>query len=230
MPYFYDPNNNINVLFIHIPKTGGSSIEDYLYKKYNIERDIKSLFSHSKELLKIDDFKCGPMQHRTYDSIMKYEKLLNINKNNLKVFAVVRNPYYRAISDLFYLKLIEHNFKPSKVYNAFKIFINGNIKKHGNHSFPQYLFVCDKNGNLHKNIHIMKTETLNDDMKKYGYEDFNIISNTNIQTNKINNDSLYEKYLNSDIIKEINKIYSKDFILFNYPKKNPEKYILQKKV
>ena len=42
MPYFKD--NNINILFIHIPKTGGSSLEVYFSKKFNIPLNNKSLF------------------------------------------------------------------------------------------------------------------------------------------------------------------------------------------
>ena len=38
MPYF----KKINLLFIHIPKTGGTSIENYFYKKYDIERNVQS--------------------------------------------------------------------------------------------------------------------------------------------------------------------------------------------
>ena len=42
MPYF---NNNIKpVLFIHIPKTGGTSVEQYFSKKYSIPLDYRSLY------------------------------------------------------------------------------------------------------------------------------------------------------------------------------------------
>ena len=34
MPYF--KNDNVNILFIHIPKTGGSSVETYLSNHFNI--------------------------------------------------------------------------------------------------------------------------------------------------------------------------------------------------
>jgi hypothetical protein len=40
MPYF--KNENINLLFIHIPKTGGTSVEQYFSKKYNVELNYKS--------------------------------------------------------------------------------------------------------------------------------------------------------------------------------------------
>ena len=34
MPYFH--NKDVNLLFIHIPKTGGSSLETYFSKKFNM--------------------------------------------------------------------------------------------------------------------------------------------------------------------------------------------------
>ena len=37
MPYF--TKNNTNILFIHIPKTGGSSLEKYFSNKYDIPLD-----------------------------------------------------------------------------------------------------------------------------------------------------------------------------------------------
>lgn len=47
MPYF--KNDNVNVLFIHIPKTGGTSIENYFSSKFNIKLD-KSLYLLTNQL------------------------------------------------------------------------------------------------------------------------------------------------------------------------------------
>lgn len=46
MPYF--KNDTINILFIHIPKTGGTSLEEYFSSKFNIK-----LNKYSLETLKI---------------------------------------------------------------------------------------------------------------------------------------------------------------------------------
>ena len=42
MPYY--SNDIINLLFIHIPKTGGSSVEQYFSTKYNIQ--LNMLYYH----------------------------------------------------------------------------------------------------------------------------------------------------------------------------------------
>lgn len=38
MPYFHNTvkNEKVNLLLIHIPKTGGTSSEQYFSKKYNV--------------------------------------------------------------------------------------------------------------------------------------------------------------------------------------------------
>lgn len=70
----------------------------------------------------------------------------------------------------------------------------------------------------------MKTEKLNDDMKRYGYKDFDIVANNNKNKDvkKTNCDNIYNKYLNNDSIILINKIFHKDFKLFKYPTKKTE--------
>ena len=96
MPYFY--NENINLLFIHIPKTGGSNFENYMSYKYNIPLNEKSL--STKRLNNIS------YQHLLYTDIIKNNYVhpdFNINFHNLNIMAFVRNLYSKIISELFFL-------------------------------------------------------------------------------------------------------------------------------
>ena len=207
MPYF--KNQNINLLFIHIPKTGGTSLEKYLSRKYKIPLNSNSLFMFINKLntdIKID----STLQHMTYQTIMKYKDYFKIDFNNIEIIAIVRNPYERLISDLFFLKKIKINSSKEEVYNTIiKRYLNELLD---NHTIPQYLFVTDENKQLIPNIKILHTETLNQDIQKLGHKDFNLRENKN----KINNN--YYNYLNNDSIKIINEFYDYDFTLFNYKK------------
>ena len=84
MPYF--KNNKINLLFIHIPKTGGSSLEKYFNVKFNIPLNKKSLMSTED----IREFSDKPeinssLQHLTYNTIIKYKDFFKIDIENIKI-------------------------------------------------------------------------------------------------------------------------------------------------
>jgi len=209
MPYF--KNDIINILLIHIPKTGGSSLEYYISNKFNIPLDKDSLFGSPRKL----SFKGiqSTLQHMTYSTIIKYNNYFNIDFNNINIIAIVRNPYNRIMSDLFYLRKINKNSTKEMVYFEIKKFIEKSPTNNDNHNLPQYLYITDENKNLINNIKILHTETLILDMNKLGFTDFNIINNKNLQ--KIN----YEDYLNDMSINLINEYYEYDFIIFNYDKK-----------
>ena len=57
---------------------------------------------------------------------------------------------------------------------------------------------------------MIKTETLTDDLKNIGFDDFTFFVNND----NINKD--YSKYYNDDSIKLVNLYYEKDFIYFGY--------------
>ena len=164
MPYF--KNNNLNLLFIHIPKTGGTSLEKYLSQKHNIPLDSKSLYSNSK-----NGYNNVSLQHQTYNTLLNKKKDFVIDFNNIKIISIVRNPYERTISDLFFYKLIDNTTLKKHVYRILKKYINSN--EYDNHNIPQYSFLIDDNNKINKDITIFKTETLNDDLIKYGFTDFN---------------------------------------------------------
>ena len=210
MPYF--KNKDINVLFIHVPKTGGSSLDTYFSSKFNIPLNNKSLFHFikDKQLLNENIKIKSSLQHITYNQIVKYSKIFNIDFDNIKIITIVRNPYERFVSDLFYFSLITTDSTKETVFDILHNYLVSD--KYDNHNIPQHTFITNDKGEIIENIHILKTESLTNEMKVLGYIDFNIYDNVNI--NKVN----YYNYLNNESIEIINKFYHLDFILFNYNK------------
>jgi hypothetical protein len=205
MPYYKDKN----VLFIHIPKTGGSVIENAIQ-----EYTPQELYSDNVNTLLDFPYNQKSLQHQFYTTIYQFKNKLNINFNNIKIFTVVRNPYDRIISDLFWYGLIKKEFTAGQVYNVIK---NNYLDRDDldNHNEPQYKFIVDENSELIKNIKIFNTETLNesnDELNKF------VGFNINIEQKGVNKD--YSNYLNKDSISLINTFYAKDFELFNYKLKS----------
>ncbi len=210
MPYY----KSFNLLFIHIPKTGGTVIENSIKKdkKYGIQ----TLYStSSRNSILPAPFSTYSLQHQFYSTIYDYRIKLNVNFDKIKVFSVVRNPYDRIISDLFHYKLIKPNFSKEEVFNIIKnkyIYKKkSEMHKYDNHVAPQYLYVTDNNEELIKNIKIFHTETLNENN-----DELNSFAGININIKQSNVNKDYSKYINNDSILLINEIYKKDFELFGY--------------
>lgn len=211
MPYFVD----YNILFIHIPKTGGTSVEKYFSQKLKRKLSLKELYSITSK------FNNHSYQHLTYSELYSNRKLLNIFFNSeMLIFAVVRNPYERTISELFFQKLIKKNMSPKEVENKLVNYFKSR-DLYDYHKIPQYLFVTDINDVINPKIKILKTETLNNDMKLLGFNDFDNIETLKTFRNELN----YYDYLTDESIKMINFYYDKDFQFFNYKKINTKNEI-----
>ena len=210
MPYF--KNKDINKLFIHVPKTGGTSVELYFTRKFDIPLGDSSLYSFFNPLYEKPNNNIGintSFQHMTYNTIMQYKDYFNIDDKDLEILSIVRNPYHRVMSDLFFLEKITKHTSKEDVYIAMREYIE---VLQDNHGLPQYLFLMDENNELIRNIKLMRTESLQSDMINLGYVDFDIKFASN--TNNVN----YDDYLNIDSINLINNYYEKDFEIFGYSK------------
>lgn len=204
MPYF----KKINTLFIHIPKTGGTSVENYFYKKFNIEKTFETLFSTSNQ--KINGHS---LQHCTYQELIQNNKYfsLDLKSEFLKIISVVRNPYNRIVSDLFFLNLITPQMNTDEIFKKIKFFLNSSELNFDAHKREQYKYLIDEYQQIPKKITVLKTETLTNEMQSIGYIDFDYKHNVTHME-----DFNYMDFLNNDSLNLINKYYEKDFIYFNY--------------
>lgn len=204
MPYF----ENAHLLFIHIPKTGGSNIENFFMNYLKQIPTINQLLSNNLNI-KINNHS---LQHMTYQEIYNNNDYFNINfDSKIKILTVVRNPYNRIISDLFYLKIGNKKNNKDEIEKIIEKYLNSN-HLYDNHKLEQYKFLIDNDNNINKNIIILNSETLNEQMNELGFPEFSNFCN---QSNtKITKD--YYDYLNDASIKMINEYYKKDFEYFNY--------------
>ena len=129
-----------NVLFIHIPKTGGQSIASYFLSLEGIPWEDREKFL----LIQNPEPNVGPPQvaHFTIDEYLKADLLSPETIENAIKFAVVRNPWARLWS--------EYNFYWKSICswdNFFEFFPNRIIDDHesgrdgARHIKPQVEFI-----------------------------------------------------------------------------------------
>jgi hypothetical protein len=204
MPYYVRKH----ILFIHIPKTGGTSVENALKI-----RDKQTMYSKRfNRTMPQGPLRRISLQHQTLHNIIKYRRRLPVRFNKrLRIITVVRNPYKRLVSDLFWYNLINNQTRPETVFEVIKRYVRANI--YDNHNIPQHKFLVDGKGHMYRRIIVMKTERLTEQMKRMF--NINLIHNSNVQGGKkVKKD--YMSFLNEDSIKFINNFYKRDFELFGY--------------
>ena len=188
-------SKKLNCIYIHIPKTGGMSIESILGE------DIKSL--HKKSI----KVKHGTPSEWEYPNYWE----------NFYTFTFVRNPWDRIVSSyMFNLKMSDRN---SKQHDRIK------IKKYGIDGFNEYVINDLENTKSrhflpyshwvsgYKYDFIGKIENFKNDMSivcnKLG------INFVNTHINKSKREE-YTKYYNDQSKDVIANIYKDDIINFNY--------------
>ena len=225
MPYFRR-EGEINLLFVHIPKTGGSSVEKYLQERRGfggwcrngnpIPKRLASIFGwigeeHRRIIVACKEH--STWQHLTLGTILAHKEVFGIEEEGLQMLAIVRNPYERAVSAIIDNRLARATSTPDEVFAALRCFVDATCRKYDAHNLPQYRFLvvpdADAEPRLHPGVQILRTESLKEDMAGAGFTDFDMHTNRGPRVD-------YYAYLNADAIALINEVYALDFRLFGY--------------
>ncbi len=220
--------NHRPLKYIHITKTGGSTIEES-GEKYHLnwgkyDTDIQIATQHIDA--EFSAFWHIPPQF--FDT-----KMLNEIVEKYDLFAAVRNPYTRVISEYYYkfsgpknkAKTVDefNDWIYAKLMQVKRKLMDKNIVMNG-HWTPQYLYILDKkNKIIIPNTRIIHMENMTNEfntlMHNYGIPiDISKIH----RQNESSSDKLFsDKDLTHKNIRLINEIYSSDFTYFGYDKINP---------
>lgn len=191
-------------IFVHNPKTAGSSIVQKLVEAFSIE-DIK--------------FKIGGMKKHSTASTIKKHLPKEYNWKDYYKFGFVRNPFDACISSYFYWKKrIEQNdmIRSKAKYRAKKI-AGMSIKEYINsYNVVQSRFFFNQSNKLLVDF-IGKYENLQQDFDK-------IMTNINTSKNKKyilnhrnkNARKHYTYYFDDQDVKTFSEKFEKDLNIFNY--------------
>lgn len=186
--------------FIHITKTGGTSIEDAALEK-GIEWGRFDT-EYTKDI--------QPNWHKPF-SLIEDKDL----KEKYDWFTVVRDPYSRIVSE-FYCQWTQPLDKDVSVEKYNEIVRHNILNRHsaelGFHYCEQYLYLDDTS-----TIHILKFENLNDEFKQL-MERYNI--DVRLCRKNVGDKRYSSTDFDGDTVELINSIYHQDFVRFGYSKTN----------
>ena len=202
MPIYTKKNESI--LFIHIPKCGGSSFSDFLLRnKYE-----ESLSVRGKALKDIDFWKSSP-QHLHRDIL---KKLLNFEKFD-KILTIVREPFERLKSEYYWLLnsgVINKNENiPEKWFDDLKENYHSNKYIYDNHIRPQNEFILNES-----KIFKLEEQGINQAIKyAINKNPFRIFNNKQLKKTK-KSEFIDNQFL--EIQEEIKNFYSEDYRILGY--------------
>ena len=222
---------DLKIIFIHIPKTGGTSIGNIFHPNIQIKQN-----SHSYEDYIKSNKQEHYAEHTTYSEYQDILKSQNLDISHYFTFSFVRNPYSRLVSLWKYWSLRKIGAKQilpknNKLLNFLntsgtsikefenfvyhlhsqknKIFLFGNL---------QSAFITPKQANF-----IGRFENIIQDMTTLLrlVSDYTNIDMTNATIPRLNQTSNsvteYLKFISSTETKnQIYEIYESDFSIFNY--------------
>ena len=150
-----------NCLFVHIPKTGGQSIEQFFMNLLHLDWDKDRTTLH---LQRNDDTTQGTekLAHLSAAEYVDYGYVSRQEFSEFFKFSFVRNPWSRILSEYRYRNYFHHL--------SFRDFVLNKMPKPGwddkyRHVMPQYDMLYDRQGNLMIDF-VGRFETLQQDFDR----------------------------------------------------------------
>ena len=214
MPIFRTINKDI--LFVHIPKAGGTSVEKFFHANQFAVLFIDNAGTKNQYMNSLNNLtKCSP-QHMHGDLLKSYFDLSKFSS----IFMMVRHPLDRIVSEYnFRMKIAKVEKKKSVEINTW---INETIQAyssdpyiHDNHLRPQWHFLLD-NCKIFKLEDSMNSKWVESVEKycniKFSIREVKVFFSSGLPTSDI---SSKLSRATSDLIY---KFYEKDFEVFKYQK------------
>jgi len=181
--------------FIHIPKTGGTSIKEWLRK-----------FTDEKILVDLGSNITGYHNHRMHCRWYKFKG------ERTEKFSTIRNPFHRTVSGYNYLKFKLNNPARKIVSESFEDFVISSLLDSADEVFlPQIYWLKPRSKRFLKVEHFFKIETEIEELQYYlGYHA--PIPKINISTQK----KYAEFYKSKEVQDIVREKYYLDFKLLGY--------------
>ena len=200
-----------NLLFVHIPKTGGQSVTKYIFKDQGIDFRLESQPSMLWIINNEDRSLPGPekLPHMTINEYVDLGYLTQQEFDSYTTFSIVRNPFSRFVS-AFYYNNLQYIGMDEWIKNHYPTDINSHLYRH---FMPQHDYITT--GNKVLVDHLFYTESLDSSLipflQQHGYKDKRLdrINRISRKDSNIKNLTPYAR----DWIKEY---YKKDFEIFGY--------------
>ena len=220
------------LLFVHIPKNAGRSIEAALLRKAGTPADgRRSLASRVGKALTTygrssfaDEYLIGTIdhsfaaQHLTYAEMQILGVLDRAQNKALKPFCVVRNPYDRAISSVIHFCCADASAPsdPAEFERMLEGWLNRQVEDHNSrsHRRPQRDFVIDQYGTVVVD-EVLRFETLGDDFARL-MQDCGLGEVELGWRGKSSRSETYRDYLTAHARQLIEREYGADLEAFGY--------------
>lgn len=199
------------IIFIHIPKTGGTTIEKLLFPTYKFEDKTNYSYLYGW------DCNLGWLNHLTLDQILNFDD--NNSFQKYQMFAVVRNPWDRLASEYHWkisiskLTLSFSDFvralyinEAEKIKSCYKseLAYLQHFKLQSDYLSASYVDV----------IKILRFENFEKDVRRFLHK--NGIMCNNIPRIRASHHSHYTEYYDNDCIEMVREIYGEDIDRFGY--------------